>query len=567
MEDINPKLTVKKIKFNDDTEMCFNEDDIIIFVGANNVGKSRSLKDIKDDLLESQKSGVIIKEIEYLEKNFDKDKMTKYFEKNFVKDQNSFYNLQFDHNHNYSFGEYNFDCDYGSIDSKIFYKALFTLLSTENRLNLTLPVYLNSIDDKVKLNMIERLKDSEQKISRINHYLANNFKKGIEIDDEYVDGSYSILYKIGEVDEIESIMRSNRRTAHEKLKEMESLGEQGDGIRSAVAILASLIVNDYSLFLIDEPEAFLHPPQARTLGNNIVELSENKQCFLSTHNIDLIRGILEKNSSRVRIIKINRNGNKNEMHEVINEDVQKVTNDRNLKYTNILNGLFYSKVVLCEDETDCKFYSAILENLDEKMYQNTLFCAVGGKDQFKIITPLLRSMKIEYEIIADIDLINDSEKLKQLINSIEKNKYSEIKEIHQSFLSKYGEGHGSLGKKQCIIKQEINDLFTDDEYMATTTKMKIKKVLKEANVLELLKTGGISTIPQGQCSKDYKTIKKFLKENSVHILDCGEIERFVPEIDAHGNAWVEEVFKRYSNINDTIYDGAKEFIKDVFGIN
>ena len=362
-------------------------------------------------------------------------------------------------------------------------------------------------------------------------------------------------------------MQSNRRTAREKLQKLESLSEQGDGIRSAVAILTSLIVNDHSLFLIDEPEAFLHPPQARALGNNIAELSENKQCFLATHNIDFIRGILEKKSSRVRIIKINRNGNENEIHELINEDIQKIANDRNLKYTNILNGLFYSKVVLCEDETDCKFYSAILENLDEKLYQNTLFCAVGGKDQFKIITPLLESMKIEYKIIADIDLINDSDKLRQLMNSIEKNKYSKIKDIHQNFLSKYEEGHDTLVKKQIIIKQEINDLFTDDEYMTDVTAKRIKDVLKRINTLKLLKIGGTSTIPQGQCVNDYKAIKDFLSGCNVYILDCGEIERFVPEVDAHGNEWVEEVFKRYSDINDPIYGNAKEFIKNVFGID
>ncbi len=42
---------------------------------------------------------------------------------------------------------------------------------------------------------------------------------------------------------------------------MEDLHNQGDGIRNAVAVLASLIVNEHS-FLIDEPET-LHPPQGK----------------------------------------------------------------------------------------------------------------------------------------------------------------------------------------------------------------------------------------------------------------------------------------------------------------
>lgn len=50
----NPSLTISKIKFNNDKEIFFNDDDIVIFVGANNVGKSRALKDIKDDILEKK---------------------------------------------------------------------------------------------------------------------------------------------------------------------------------------------------------------------------------------------------------------------------------------------------------------------------------------------------------------------------------------------------------------------------------------------------------------------------------------------------------------------------------
>ena len=131
------------------------------------------------------------------------------------------------------------------------------------------------------------------------------------------------------------------------LKEMDDLHDQGDGIRSAVAILASFIVNDHSLFMIDEPETFLHPPQARSLGKNIVSLSKNKQCFISTHSIDFIKGVLEADSSRVKIIKIDRLENRNIFSLVDNESVSEIANDKNLRYTNILDGLFYDRLVLC----------------------------------------------------------------------------------------------------------------------------------------------------------------------------------------------------------------------------
>ena len=48
----NPSLSIEKITFNDGTTMEFQNDDIVLLVGANNVGKSRALKDIKENLIE-----------------------------------------------------------------------------------------------------------------------------------------------------------------------------------------------------------------------------------------------------------------------------------------------------------------------------------------------------------------------------------------------------------------------------------------------------------------------------------------------------------------------------------
>lgn len=49
MYDNNPFVKIQNIKFKGfDERFTFNEDDIVLFVGANNAGKSRTLKDIRD---------------------------------------------------------------------------------------------------------------------------------------------------------------------------------------------------------------------------------------------------------------------------------------------------------------------------------------------------------------------------------------------------------------------------------------------------------------------------------------------------------------------------------------
>ncbi len=563
----NPSLTISKIKFNNDKEIFFNDDDIVIFVGANNVGKSRALKDIKDDILEKKTDKVIIKEIEYKDSNFTEKNMQNFFKNNYDNEmeKNGDYNITIDRNNAQYYDKNHFKNIL--LNKKQFYKVLFSFLSTENRLNMTSPISYNFIEDKVSLNIMRKLEKDTQAITKLNDILNSCFGKAIDISEEVNNNSLSKLYKFGTKEEISKTINTNTREARSLLESLDDLNEQGDGIRSAVAILSSLIANEHTLYLIDEPETFLHPPQARILGNNIVELSKNKQCFISTHNIDLIRGILENKSSRIKIIKINRNENKNEFHIIDNASISRIANDKNLKYSNILNGLFYSTVVLCENESDCKFYSAILEHLDSNIYQNVLFCAVGGKDQFKIIIPLLQKLKINYVIIADLDLIDNRERLKNLLNSIEENKYAQISEAHNNFLNLFEQGTDNQIKKQKAIKEEILSLFTKDDYMSEETANKIKLTLKNISYLKLLKNTGKSCLPAGKCTMEYDKIIEFLNMNNIYVVECGEIERFITQVDGHGNSWVENVFNIYPLLEEPVYDDVKKFIKNIFNID
>ena len=560
---LNPSVVIKKIKFNDNTEIELNNDDIVVFVGANNVGKSRVLKDIKNDILESSSKKVIVDEIEYQDTNFEEINMRNYFKNNFELGPNG-YDIAVDVNHTHNYNEHNFQ-NVKSGD-KHFYKVLFSFLSTESRLNMTAPISYSFINDKLRFNVMRKLERDKKNITTLNDIVFSCFGKKIDISEGTWQNAVYKLYKFGTKDEIDKSVSADTREARCLLESLENLNDQGDGIRSAVAILASLITTTHSLYLIDEPETFLHPPQARILGRNIVDLSQNKQCFISTHNIDLLRGMLEKNYARIKIIKINRTDNVNEFYVLDNDSIKVVSDDKNLKYSNILNGLFYNTVVLCENESDCKFYSALLEKIDNDCYQNTLFCAVGGKDQFKIIIPLLNKLKINFLVIADLDLINNRDKLKDLINSIETNKYNQISSIHNDFLNLFESKTDDQVKKQSEIKEEILSFITDTPYMSDETASKIRQVLKNISHLKLLKNCGKSCLPAGECVQKYNQIINFLNKSNIFVVECGEIERFITEIDGHGSLWVEEVFKKYPTLDEPEYSNAKEFIKKVFRI-
>ena len=331
---------------------------------------------------------------------------------------------------------------------------------------MTKPIRFGIEVNRGALNVVEKLEIHPEAKAAVNEALAEGFGKSIDLV-TYFEDDYAISeYRIGSYEEIAEVLNSSKDQWRKKIDDMENLQSQGDGLRSTVAILASLMVSEHSLFLIDEPEAFLHPPQAKMIGRNIVNASKGKQCFIATHNIDFIKGVVEADSSRVKIIKISRSGNKSIFDLIENDIISTISDDINLKYTSILDGLFYRTLALCENKSDCRFYAAMLENTDLTTYQNVLFCAVGGKDQLKKIIPLLRRLHIHFIAIADIDLINNRNNLKQLLiqlgnRSIEKSRMS-----IRPFCILFEKESSRQVRTRQEIKNAVNNIFNSEYYLS-----------------------------------------------------------------------------------------------------
>src|SRR5690606_17857463 len=101
----------------------------------------------------------------------------------------------------------------------------------------------------------------------------------------------------------------DRRKAYLVTKDFNKIDTQGDGFRSFVGIVLSLLFSKDRIVLLDEPEAFLHPAQARYLGKWIADNSDklSGQIIISTHNSNFLSGLLQSDK-KVDIYRLNRNG-------------------------------------------------------------------------------------------------------------------------------------------------------------------------------------------------------------------------------------------------------------------
>ncbi len=175
----------------------------------------------------------------------------------------------------------------------------------------------------------------------------------------------------------------NRQEEYKRrLQQLPMLHEQGDGMRSFAGILLYLLLPNYSCFIIDEPESFLHPPQARILGQIFSEaLSDDKQAFISTHSQDFLKGLINSYSSRVKIVRVTRNGDINMIKVLDNEKLSSIWKDSLLRYSNIVDSVFHESTIVCESDSDCRLYSIILDHIktgEEKPNSTLLLIVVAS---------------------------------------------------------------------------------------------------------------------------------------------------------------------------------------------
>ena len=91
-----------------------------------------------------------------------------------------------------------------------------------------------------------------------------------------------------------------------EVRKRPDINEEGDGFKAAAGLFLNIFSIPKSIYLIDEPDVYLHPPQAYAAARELVNTSEGKQLFLATHNAHFVRGLLDTDSRRVVLIRLDR---------------------------------------------------------------------------------------------------------------------------------------------------------------------------------------------------------------------------------------------------------------------
>lgn len=546
---------VSQITFNTGDSISLSPDSILVFVGPNNVGKSQAIRDIYAMVSEPSKGVVVNSEL--VDKPSVED-VSAFMKQYAVLDTR---NSKFT-GYNFDIYEFNYR-KYPSYQEPTdslpdgFREAYFAFLNTGDRLSVCNPA--SQIDRTAPAeNLIHVLTRDENYRSKV----SNAFRGAFETDvlPHYANGA-SIPLCLG--DDIQSFEAESSFEIYEQLNRYldryPKAHLQGDGIKSYLGILLYLYYGQFSTLFIDEPESFLHPPQAfqmgRTLGN-----STDKQLFITTHSKELLNGLLQTSSNRLKIIRVERHGKSNKFAQIIPDDLNILNTTTFLKYSDVVDSLFHTKTVLCESDSDCKFYEAMLDRASGRhgATASALLLPVGGKSRFKDYLKLLRRLSIEPTIIPDADILNDPGLLKALLPECGgawddiKNEWSNLDETLKA----------DCRDVTCVsARAEIDALFDECKSQVVTSKLrgKIMAILATDSAWSPVKNYGKVAF-KGDSRHSYDIIEKYLNDRNIYPVPVGELENFIPDVSSHGPDWVNLIFEKYPDLDDPVYSDAANFV-------
>jgi hypothetical protein len=332
------------------------------------------------------------------------------------------------------------------------------------------------------------------------------------------------------------------------VRELTLLDEQGDGVRSYVACILHTDVFERPVIIVDEPDTFLHPPQARSLARYFAAAAKAKgrQIIVATPSSDVVRGALDGSDVDVSVIRLTRDEKGNHARQLDAGQVRTLWNDPLLRASNLLDALFHERLVLCEADGDCRFYNAVLEAMcdDAKTSRpNVMFSHTGGKARLHVATAALVALGVPVTVIADIDVLSEEQPLRRIWEALGHD-WLEIEVLHKRVKSAVD------GTAKKPARERIRDRFLEiiDAMKDATLDKKaiesLRAVFRAEGGWERLKSDGVSAFPKADGRAAADELVALLGAGGLHVVPVGELEGFIPTIPDHGPPWVVEALER-----------------------
>jgi predicted ATPase len=359
------------------------------------------------------------------------------------------------------------------------------------------------------------------------------------------------------------------RVSPEYLRDLEQvpkLHEEGDGIRSYVGILLAATSGVQPVLLIDEPESFLHPPQARRIAAVLSRLSgqRKRQTLVATHSSAVLLGALD-GSANVLVCRLERDGSVNHPHILRKDQLAELWTSPLLRSASALDGVFHEGVVICEADSDCQFYAALTKQIEERdgRSRDLYFVHGSGKGSIPVLARTYTQLAVRTAVIADLDLLRDRNEFRNTYESLGGN-FALIATLYNTVTTGLQAQGPMLGISDVVKRARLvlDEIETEGAVAVTTSKKeRIQELLDGGSDWSEAKRHGVRRL-KGGAYKDAGSLLEKCRNIGLFLVPEGQMEGWWLAGPADKQKWIRKAMDEV-HANPAEFDLARQFMSDV----
>ncbi len=546
-----PSVSITSVTFSGGATVSLGPQEKVILVGPNNSGKSQALRDILDICRKGLKGRTPVVTGLGLSKGGTLEDLKGFLEAQavFKEERYHYRNWTLPANH----------IQFWAQDFLIhgLEEGFIRNISAEERLNIC--AQQSSIapgDPKTRPQHV--LYDDDALMSKISGLFRNAFGKDLMFN---FRGGSKLPIHVGQIPQGPGLTDRASDQYVALVTQNPLLDQQGDGIKGYAGILFEAIASEVAVTLIDEPEAFLHPPQMRRLGETLAS-EVTGQLLVATHSSEIMKGFLEGTKGSVRVLRITRNGDANAITETSTETIRELWEKPELRYSNALDGIFHEQTIICEDDSDCRVFNSVgdyLGGLSDTPWPDTAYVPTGGKHGVPKVASVLRKIGVPVKGVFDIDFLSERSLVEATIEAFGGD-WDLIEPLWKRVDAAVREGIKPKTPEE--IKKDIVNILNSSE-KDKMPKSDIVEAMKQSASWNHVKRYGERGIPAGRAQTDYQALRWHLEEVGIYLIPEGEIENFCREVGSHGPKFVAKLLRDIP-LGDGRLRDLREFVEKVY---
>jgi hypothetical protein len=281
---------------------------------------------------------------------------------------------------------------------------------------------------------------------------------------------------------------------------------------------------------------------------------------VATHSSDVIQGALSE-ADKVIICRLTRQGDQNHATVLNSDRVKELFLSPLFRSAAAIDGVFYDGVIICEADNDCRFYEALVRQIEANGLlgkpSSFYFAHGGGKGSLSTLASAYKQLGVPVAATADFDLFKNEGEFRNIITALGAD-FAGFQDLYRQVSRSLNELPPNTSVQDFIIEMQAQlDNMRSRTALTGADRRLLKELIDDAGEWSEAKKHGINKL-RGGAYQDCQRLLDACKAIGLFLVPNGELESWWRGGPPDKNEWSRLAIERV--IQDTgLFRAALEF--------